>query len=1268
MNKANTIKKAISALMCFALVASATSLAMPKLSAAEEANQITKTREEQLFNYGYDDDDVKVFNINKDSSGDDLWNAIYGQETGYYRGSSYPVKDPDDENNNALLFRPGRDVGFIVPGDRYTAVQPSQYIKAQKNVTYKVSFKWKANGVQGSASSKIFVCRGKDIIRTEDWGNIGEVTQDEKLVREIKAGEENTGEWINETFYYTVDETADLATYPNIFIKVQNYGDRGTLMAYFDDISVTSLARYTETLYADNGFEKAAAIKIAHTEKDTENENLMNWHWSSISYNGALAPTYDPLDENNIVVRHRALSSDVSVIRPAFDYRRGEPDKNITAEAGKTYEIKFKWLTEGKAKETPEFGVALARTKTENANACFNADDISDKLVVKSIPGDTPGTMKWQEETVYYTVPEDADIKNFPNLVVFANRGGSYNGYSADGCGMSIYFDNIIVKTNDKIEEERFTDEVLADNGFEKAAAIKIAHTEKDTENENLMNWHWSSISYNGALAPTYDPLDENNIVVRHRALSSDVSVIRPAFDYRRGEPDKNITAEAGKTYEIKFKWLTEGKAKETPEFGVALARTKTENANACFNADDISDKLVVKSIPGDTPGTMKWQEETVYYTVPEDADIKNFPNLVVFANRGGSYNGYSADGCGMSVYFDDISVSLPAAATVNYIYKGITESKYYNTGKIENYQPLLDDGTVITWYGDDNYKNEYDFNTNYSEYKEITLYGKVLTRPGDINKDGEVNSYDLTLLRKYLLLNSEENLDYDVNGDDKVDIRDLVKLKKLLVDEFVESVNNKTVTLSLYEPEGDTYSYGVAWQSDLYNSAPIVEVLPASETDWSKAVRFTGDADASQPHETFVLKNGYSYTPETGKTQVTGSWFYSNITETHDIVTVYSNKVVINGLIPGAEYKYRVGTASPYVIGEEGKFTAYNSKDANGQDSSNFNFIFMTDTQQDTQLDSKLAWNKTLMASAANMSNAEFIALGGDIVNFNNIEVQWTELLHNNRKYVMNIPVMPTAGNHEINMVWSGLGKEYYDFNNHFNISYSKAYDSYSETADAALKNGATGTYYSYDYKNVHFVVLNSNDVYISNRAGKGYVLSDAQMKWLEEDLSAAKLNSKTKYTIVYMHHGLYSVGVAGLGGDRHETAALRPQLQGVFAKYGVNLVLNGHDHIYSRTKALDGNGNIATEGGVVYMTGAIAGKNGCGKNLFETGYTDKNNPDYDAKNGVGTNTKDKYEKIIGDKMYCWTELKVTSDGISVINYTTQNDKAEIFDEFTIK
>lgn len=55
----------------------------------------------------------------------------------------------------------------------------------------------------------------------------------------------------------------------------------------------------------------------------------MNWHWTGVSYNGAAVPTYDPLDENNIVMHHCSLTSDLSVIRPAFDYRRGESYANI---------------------------------------------------------------------------------------------------------------------------------------------------------------------------------------------------------------------------------------------------------------------------------------------------------------------------------------------------------------------------------------------------------------------------------------------------------------------------------------------------------------------------------------------------------------------------------------------------------------------------------------------------------------------------------------------------------------------------------------------------------------------------------------------------------------------------------------------------------------------------------------------------------------------------------------------------------------------------
>lgn len=34
------------------------------------------------------------------------------------------------------------------------------------------------------------------------------------------------------------------------------------------------------------------------------------------------------------------------------------------------------------------------------------------------------------------------------------------------------------------------------------------------------------------------------------------------------------------------------------------------------------------------------------------------------------------------------------------------------------------------------------------------------------------------------------------------------------------------SVTLSLYEEEGDTYTYGIAWQSDVQLSKPVVEII----------------------------------------------------------------------------------------------------------------------------------------------------------------------------------------------------------------------------------------------------------------------------------------------------------------------------------------------------------------------------------------------------------------------------------------------------------
>ncbi len=64
-------------------------------------------------------------------------------------------------------------------------------------------------------------------------------------------------------------------------------------------------------------------------------------------------------------------------------------------------------------------------------------------------------------------------------------------------------------------------------------------------------------------------------------------------------------------------------------------------------------------------------------------------------------------------------------------------------------------------------------------------------------------------------------------------------------------------------------------------------------------------------------------------------------------------------------------------------------------------------------------------------------------------------------------------------------------------------------------------------------------------------------QLEWIERELSG----SAGDWKIVYFHHPIYSSG-ARHGSD----LALRAVLEPLFVKYGVSVVLSGHDHFYER------------------------------------------------------------------------------------------------------
>jgi hypothetical protein len=93
---------------------------------------------------------------------------------------------------------------------------------------------------------------------------------------------------------------------------------------------------------------------------------------------------------------------------------------------------------------------------------------------------------------------------------------------------------------------------------------------------------------------------------------------------------------------------------------------------------------------------------------------------------------------------------------------------------------------------------------------------------------------------------------------------------------------------------------------------------------------------------------------------------------------------------------------------------------------------------------------------------------------------------------------------------------------------------------------------YYTFKPKEgIRFFALDSN------------YMDRTQLQWLEKELAA----SGSDWKIVYFHHPIYSSG-----GRHGSDTALRDQLEPLFLKYGVDIVLSGHEHFYERLKPQKG------------------------------------------------------------------------------------------------
>ena len=125
---------------------------------------------------------------------------------------------------------------------------------------------------------------------------------------------------------------------------------------------------------------------------------------------------------------------------------------------------------------------------------------------------------------------------------------------------------------------------------------------------------------------------------------------------------------------------------------------------------------------------------------------------------------------------------------------------------------------------------------------------------------------------------------------------------------------------------------------------------------------------------------------------------------------------------------------------------------------------------------------------------------------------------------------------------------------------------------------------YYTFRPKlGVRFFALDSN------------YMSPEQLTWLENELK----QSGSDWKIAFFHHPLYSSG-----GRHGSDAALRDELEPLFLKYSVDVVLSGHDHFYERIKPQKGIYYWVVGGSAKLRSGDI-GTTGLTDKGFDTGYS---------------------------------------------------------------
>ncbi len=258
----------------------------------------------------------------------------------------------------------------------------------------------------------------------------------------------------------------------------------------------------------------------------------------------------------------------------------------------------------------------------------------------------------------------------------------------------------------------------------------------------------------------------------------------------------------------------------------------------------------------------------------------------------------------------------------------------------------------------------------------------------------------------------------------------------------------------------------------------------------------------------------------ETGYTQVVSS-----------TTPVTTHVVSLAGLSAGTTYQYRIGTGNTLLYTS----TLATAPDPGGV----FDFVMVGDSGTGSQAQHDVAAQMDAL-------DPDFILHLGDVIYPKGEAANYQPYFFNPYQDLLDgAPIFPSLGNHDYQTS---------DAQPYLDVFYLPT-------------NNPLGTerYYSFDWGDAHFVALDTTPPRYAD---------SAMLQWLHSDLAA----TTAAWKFVYFHHAVYTSGPHWLDPTRPEMQAT---LEPIFMQYDVDIVFNGHDHDYERSKPQNGVIYIVSGGG---------------------------------------------------------------------------------------